>query len=526
MSVDNSKMKKVLEQLNSWCTKYYPQVQSVYDDCAGYTLQQLIYYLLGVVKECVDQVVENSDAFNTLEKEFVELKEFVDNYFDNLDVQEEINNKLEEMFNNGKLNDLLNLFIPYVTPEMYGCLGDGETDDSINFQKAVEASINKKIPLILSGKTYFLNNSINLTGPIRIIGQNKLGYKNVDILYSKGNDEFSVFTNTDNATIANSYFENISIARSRTSQDGYPNDPFATGKHGTVFDIDLNECSVIRCGFIGFGSVFTRASICDIVDCSIIYCSTIFNMKNIINSINVSGLNAYECDCYIKTNNFNIQGFNTVESWLESVDLIYNIESSVYIYGLNSRGTTFSPYASVTLFRSDNSSSYRRIYYNSKDDVIYCNKIFDGTPTSAETLLVLDSLIFTDDTDISVNIICNKKPFSSSGGNREEFSNTGLSYERAISFSPLKIPKNYTGIEEGFNIRNTNILFYNNIGGNNIAMIPCVITSEQSETPQDDYLQNMPLWYMVLNIGATSAGNYILALRSTSLNTTKILSTV
>lgn len=44
----------------------------------------------------------------TLSQAFIELKNYVNNYFDNLDVQEEINNKLNEMALNGTLENLIN----------------------------------------------------------------------------------------------------------------------------------------------------------------------------------------------------------------------------------------------------------------------------------------------------------------------------------------------------------------------------------------------------------------------------------
>ena len=39
----------------------------------------------------------NAEALGELQNLFLDLKNYVDNYFDNLDVQSEINNKLDEM---------------------------------------------------------------------------------------------------------------------------------------------------------------------------------------------------------------------------------------------------------------------------------------------------------------------------------------------------------------------------------------------------------------------------------------------
>lgn len=69
---------------------------------------------------------------NELEALFEQLKEYVDTYFENLDVQEEINNKLDEMAESGELADIiteyLNSYIEVIFPNYgtdgYDTLGD------------------------------------------------------------------------------------------------------------------------------------------------------------------------------------------------------------------------------------------------------------------------------------------------------------------------------------------------------------------------------------------------------------------
>lgn len=80
-------------------------VPMVFDDSLSYyeALCALWKYISGMTD------VINNNA--TLEEEYIEkfneLKEFVDHYFDNLDVQEEINNKLDEMADDGTLQSLI-----------------------------------------------------------------------------------------------------------------------------------------------------------------------------------------------------------------------------------------------------------------------------------------------------------------------------------------------------------------------------------------------------------------------------------
>lgn len=85
-----------------------------YDKESGTVLQQTAR-----MYDKVNQLIRN---FNDLSKEtketieeyilkFTELKDFVDDYFDNLDVQEEINNKLDEMTDEGTLQEIITAYI-------------------------------------------------------------------------------------------------------------------------------------------------------------------------------------------------------------------------------------------------------------------------------------------------------------------------------------------------------------------------------------------------------------------------------
>ena len=69
------------------------------------------YELLCKVVDYLNKTVENVDYLNDTVNDYIdkfnELKSYVDNYFDNLDVQEEINNKLDEMAESGQLTDII-----------------------------------------------------------------------------------------------------------------------------------------------------------------------------------------------------------------------------------------------------------------------------------------------------------------------------------------------------------------------------------------------------------------------------------
>ena len=76
---------------------------------AGLSIEEQLLWLCSYLeKEVIPTVNNNGEAVEELQGLYVELKNYVDNYFDNLDVQEEINNKLDVMAEDGTLDQIIN----------------------------------------------------------------------------------------------------------------------------------------------------------------------------------------------------------------------------------------------------------------------------------------------------------------------------------------------------------------------------------------------------------------------------------
>lgn len=91
----------VIGQLQAWCCSHAPLVQSVYDECKGTSLSEQVAYLFGVVRD----VVKTQQC---VDENFKTLYDFVKDFFENLDLQEEVNEWLNEFLTSGKLEELLN----------------------------------------------------------------------------------------------------------------------------------------------------------------------------------------------------------------------------------------------------------------------------------------------------------------------------------------------------------------------------------------------------------------------------------
>ena len=85
-----------------------------------------------IEKNIIPAVDNNAEAVKEIQTEIIRLKEYVDNYFKDLDVQEEIDNKLDEMAQDGTLAEIIGDFLlkNFNSVKSYGAKGDGTTDDT------------------------------------------------------------------------------------------------------------------------------------------------------------------------------------------------------------------------------------------------------------------------------------------------------------------------------------------------------------------------------------------------------------
>lgn len=76
---------------------------------AGLSIEEQLLWLCSYLeKEVIPAVNNNGEAVEELQELFTELQTYVNNYFTNLDVQDEINDKLDAMAENGTLANIIN----------------------------------------------------------------------------------------------------------------------------------------------------------------------------------------------------------------------------------------------------------------------------------------------------------------------------------------------------------------------------------------------------------------------------------
>ena len=136
-----------LKPFRYWCQKVLPLV---YDDSLSY------YELLCKVVDYLNKTMENvnklSENFDVLQTSFNTLKHYVENYFNNLDVQEEINKKLDEMAINGFFDKLVSQYLAksIPLPINYTYIKNATVNDLLNNYLSFNNNINLNVKLTLN----------------------------------------------------------------------------------------------------------------------------------------------------------------------------------------------------------------------------------------------------------------------------------------------------------------------------------------------------------------------------------------
>ena len=185
-------------------------------------------WIIAEVRRLIDEWAHYYADWESWKGDITEIVNNLLAWFDNLDVQEEVNNKIDEMVESGELLALIAPFLPWVTPEMFGAVGDGVTDDTQAFYDAFDTGR----PVHCSDVTYAVS-TINISKSAYLTGTNYT-------IKALGNNDWNTVFNASN--IDNFIIENAEIIGNGL--------PLSTTVYHTVFkmnnvkNIDISNCHI------------------------------------------------------------------------------------------------------------------------------------------------------------------------------------------------------------------------------------------------------------------------------------------
>lgn len=151
-------------QINTWGMTNFPFVESDFDELTNYGMMQK---LMNAVNDVISNENEVEQDMTNLFGAFTELQNYINDYFDNLDVQDEINAKLDEMAQSGQLTELIKNYVdPFIQ----------EQNNQINELTTLVDEINTKVESATSGSPLVASSTSDMTDTDRVYVNTTDGY--------------------------------------------------------------------------------------------------------------------------------------------------------------------------------------------------------------------------------------------------------------------------------------------------------------------------------------------------------------
>lgn len=357
-----------------FCCNNFPFIEETFDSLTTYKM------LCKIVGYLQDEIIPNVDNIGNSQNEvigkFNELKSFVDNYFNNLDVQDEINKKLDTMATDGTLENIIN-------QEIFGEIKNELDNLSTKSQETLISLSFHSEDNIITNFINFSNDGVNWKqiklnnfygrDPSFVFDKKRKCFYITVTPYSNQEYSFSIFKTYDFKTfiekklsIGNYYGEDImgpDLFYDENNDNLIVNFSYKTGnKVNDVDNNEINEYNLYRT-IIGNLDNFNELSIIEpptklilngatnscIIDSNIIYHNNLFylNCKDDIQKIiqvyqSADGIN-YNLICNNILNNSNFND-NTIYleggSFFKFNDCFYILADSYYNLHTNIIGKT------------------------------------------------------------------------------------------------------------------------------------------------------------------------------------------
>ena len=202
----------LMYQINTWGVNNFPFLENDFDQLTNY----------GMMMKLMKSLNDNINNQNLVEEDmtklygaFTELQTYINNYFDNLDIQTEVDNKLDEMAESGQLADIVAQYLKVASVLGFDTKASLKSADNLvngSITRTLgESSYNDgkgsyyKIRTVTSGDVIDDNNILALANFPTLIAEKIISEVELDVNTLKIN--MSLLTNKKILFIGDSYLE-------------------------------------------------------------------------------------------------------------------------------------------------------------------------------------------------------------------------------------------------------------------------------------------------------------------------------
>lgn len=149
----------------------FPYIEQDFDALTNY---ELLCKVVEELNKMIQNINTQNESIIALYNAFNELKEYIDNYFENLDVQEEINKKLDEMAEDGTLTTLISNYVDPIYEAYEKSINTTVSNQNIhidNIEDYVEDGIERietKVDSVASGSPLVASSTSEMTNTSRV----------------------------------------------------------------------------------------------------------------------------------------------------------------------------------------------------------------------------------------------------------------------------------------------------------------------------------------------------------------------
>ena len=126
---------KPIPPFRGWVLENFPFIEEDFDAITDYQLYCKIVEYIKQIANSQNEVVNNMNSLNT---SFTELTNYINSYFEDLDIQSEVDTKLDEMAESGQLTDIIAQYL-----QLAGILAFNTVDDLANAENLSNGSFTK-----------------------------------------------------------------------------------------------------------------------------------------------------------------------------------------------------------------------------------------------------------------------------------------------------------------------------------------------------------------------------------------------